>query len=71
MQNIKLKVIWTSIILIISSLCTIGCLHKKVIKREIIVKDGPRQQAIVDSLIQQIYDCESALKAWEKFEDFE
>lgn len=67
MRSIRPKVIWTSIILMIS---LVGCTTKTIVKREIVIPNSPRYQAIIDSMRVQISDCEKALDAWSKFEDF-
>jgi len=51
------------------SFALVGC-TKTVVKHEFVMGDN-RTQAVVDSLQTQIKDCEGALKAWEKFEDFD
>ncbi len=65
MRNTRLLIISLSIIT--SSGCTTT---KTVVHREIVVADSPRHQAVVDSLRFQIKECEGALNAWTKFEDF-
>lgn len=72
MRNKKVKIILISIIVMaILSLLTVGCNSTKVVvRREIVIEGSERHQAIIDSLQNQIYDCEEALKAWMVFEEF-
>ena len=62
-QDMRLKTIVTNIagvIIAVSILAGIGC-GKTIVKREFVMSGSARHQVLVDSLNQQIRDCENAL----------
>jgi len=73
MRGLRLK----SILISAALLTTISCgTTKTIVKREFVIPNSPRYQAVVDSLVLRTQalkadrsECEAALKAWMKFEE--